>query len=113
MRQALPARRRCETYKAQIGGQSVYVTLGRYDDGALGEVFLDVNKVGTTLKGFAIALGRTISLALQHGASAFEVAGTLKGIDFEPNGEVQNGVVSYATSIVDYVAQLLEGSYDN
>lgn len=112
-RQALPDRRSSWTQKARVGGQSVHLNMGEYSDGSLGEIFLDMHKTGTAVRGFTSALARLFSVALQHGVPLIVLVKTLEGIDFPPQGEVQGeGVaVTEAKSILDWVVRELAAAY--
>ena len=112
MRKPLPDRRHSWTQKAHIGGQTLYVGFGEYEDRSLGEIFIDASKQGTFLRGVLGALARSISLALQCGATADELANALRGLDFPPNGPVIGSpVVSKASSLVDWIAAEVDAVY--
>lgn len=105
--------RRCSwTQKVKMGGQTFYATFGEYDDGTLGEVFIDASKQGTFLRGILGAFARSISLALQCGATSNEVVKMLRGLDFPPNGPVMGTpVMQETTSLVDWIAAEIEAVY--
>lgn len=112
MREPLPARRRNWTQHAHIGGQSVYLTVGEYPDGRPGEIFLDISRQGTLLRGIMGTLARSVSIALQFGASVETVAAMLRGIDYPPNGPVSGSdAVQECISLTDWVARELEARY--
>ncbi len=111
-RERLPARRKGYTQKAVVGGHKVYLRTGEYDDGRLGEIFVDMHKEGAALRillnNFAIA----ISLGLQYGVPLEEYVDAFTFTRFEPAGPVQgNDSIKYATSILDYVFRELAVSY--
>lgn len=111
-REHLPARRRGFTDKARLGGQTFYLRTGEYEDGRLGEVFIDLAGAGSTLDGFANALAKMVSIALQFGAPLAEVVEALMGIRFEPSGFVElHDEIKQATSIPDFVGRDLAISY--
>lgn len=107
----LPARRRCETVTATLGGHKLHVSLGYYPDGRLGEVFVAMDKVGSFSRAMLDTLGRALSRSLQHGATAEEVRDMLCGVEFDPAGTV-GGVpgVKKASSVVDLVGQVVGGT---
>ena len=79
-RTALPALRPCTRQHAHVGGHSVFVEVGHYPDGGLGEVRVELHKEGATLRGFADALAGVLSVALQHGVPIEELVEPLVGI---------------------------------
>lgn len=112
MRKRLPERRRSWTQKVRIENQPLYVTFGEYEDGRLGELFIDASKQGTMFRGVLDALARCISLALQCGATAEEVVHTLRGMNFPPNGPILGSQVAVeASSLADWLAQEIQGYY--
>lgn len=112
MREPLPDRRRSWTQRVQIAGQTVYLCVGEYADGRPGEVWIDVAKQGTFLRGVMSALARTISIALQCGANVDVIVHSLKGGCYPPDGIVTGSdIVSEATSVTDWVASELEARY--
>lgn len=112
MRQPLPDRRRSWTQKVKIGGQTCYLTVGEYDDGRPGEIFFDVARAGTFIRGVMGDLARTISLALQCGAPVDTVIYMLRGADYPPCGIVEGSPnVKSAESITDWIASELEAVY--
>jgi ribonucleoside-diphosphate reductase alpha chain len=111
-RESLPPRRRGETQKARVGGQTVYWRTGEYPDGRLGEVFIDLAGAGSTLDGFANSLAKIASIALQFGAPPEKVVDALLGVRFEPSGHVElHDRVKWCASIVDLVARDLGIAY--
>ena len=112
-REPLPSRRKGETQKARVGGQTVYWRTGEYPDGRLGEIFIDLAGAGSTLDGFANCLAKIASIALQFGAPVSEVVDALLGIRFEPAGHVElHDRIKWCTSIVDLAARDLAITYD-
>lgn len=113
MREPLPDRRRSWTQKVRIEGQTCYLTVGEYDDGRPGEIFIDVSKAGTFIKGIIGQLARSVSIALQCGADLPTVLHMLRGHDYPPHGTVEGDFssVSVCTSVMDWVAGELEGAY--
>ncbi len=110
-RKLLPTRRHSWTQKARVGNQSLHLTCGEYEDGSLGEVFLDVSKRGTTLRALFETVATLFSQALQYGCP-LEVLLDNFTIDFPPSGIVKGcEEVEEAKSILDFVAQLLRNVY--
>lgn len=112
MRKPLPARRRSWTQKVKIAGQTFYLNCGEYEDGTLGEVFIDAHKEGTFARGILSALARMISIALQCWAPVADVVKAMRHLNFPPQGEVVGSpTVSKALSLCDWIALELEGVY--
>lgn len=112
-REPLPDRRGGFTQKVHVGGQTLYLRTGNYDDGALGEFFLNLSKSGTTLQGFASALAIAVSIGLQHGVPLDKYVRALRFMAFPPSGDVTGSgtAVRKCSSIPDYVMQELEAAY--
>lgn len=112
MRRFLPARRRNWTQSVTVGGQRVYLCVGEYEDGRPGEIFVDVSKQGTFLRGVMGALARMVSIALQCGAEVGIVAHALRGLHYPPNGPVVgSSVVKECDSVTDWIAAELGARY--
>jgi ribonucleoside-diphosphate reductase alpha chain len=111
-RERLPDRRKGYTQKAEVGGHKVYLRTGEYDDGRLGEIFIDMHKEGAALRSFINNFAIAVSLGLQYGVPLEEYVDAFTFTRFEPAGPVQgNDSIKYATSIVDYVFRELAVSY--
>jgi ribonucleoside-diphosphate reductase alpha chain len=111
-REKLPGRRKGYTQKAIVGGHKVYLRTGEYDDGRLGEIFIDMHKEGATLRSLLNNFAIAISLGLQYGVPLDEYVEAFTFTRFEPAGPVQgNDVIKNATSILDYVFRELAISY--
>jgi ribonucleoside-diphosphate reductase alpha chain len=111
-RRRLPQRRRGYTQKAIVGGHKVYLRTGEFEDGALGEIFIDMHKEGSSFRslmdGFAIA----ISLGLQYGVPLDDFVDAFTFTRFEPSGLVEgNDAIKMATSVIDYLFRELAVSY--
>ncbi|MAR79336.1 MAG: ribonucleoside-diphosphate reductase, adenosylcobalamin-dependent [Rhodospirillaceae bacterium] len=111
-RTKLPQRRKGYTQKATVGGHKVYLRTGEFEDGSLGEVFIDMHKEGSAFRslmdGFAIA----ISLGLQYGVPLEEFVDAFTFTRFEPSGMVEgNDAIKMATSVLDYLFRELAVSY--
>jgi ribonucleoside-diphosphate reductase alpha chain len=112
VRRRLPARRRCTTYKAIVGGVKVFFTTGEYEDGTLGEVFIDLQKEGATLGALMNCFAILVSICLQHGVPLSRLVERFTGVTFEPSGPVQgHPTITEATSLVDYVFRALDAAY--
>lgn len=107
-RRALPTTRSSITHKFNVGGHEGYLTIGLYDDGTPGEIFIKISKAGSALSGMCQAFCRAFSLAIQHGLTITEATARFKGMRFEPMGATSNPDIPEAESIVDYVAKFLE-----
>jgi ribonucleoside-diphosphate reductase alpha chain len=111
-REKLPARRKGYTQKAVVGGHKVYLRTGEYEDGRLGEIFVDMHKEGAALRSLLNNFAIAISLGLQYGVPLDEYVDAFTFTRFEPQGPVQgNDTIKYATSILDYVFRELAISY--
>jgi len=111
-RERLPARRKGYTQKAVVGGHKVYLRTGEYDDGRLGEIFIDMHKEGAALRSFINNFAIAVSLGLQYGVPLDEYVDAFTFTRFEPSGPVQgNDTIKFATSILDYVFRELAVSY--
>lgn len=115
-RKVLPNRRKSWTQKVTIrdqrGDQTFYLTCGEYDDGTLGEVWIEAHKEGTFSRGVLGALGRMVSISLQSGGDVRDVVKSLRHLNFPPNGEVIGSRnVTKAASVADWVAQEIQAEY--
>ncbi|MBK8379687.1 MAG: vitamin B12-dependent ribonucleotide reductase [Nitrospira sp.] len=111
-RRSLPARRSGYTQKAIIGGHKLYLRTGEYEDGTLGEIFLDMHKEGAAFRSLMNNFAIAISLGLQHGVPLEEFVEAFVFTRFEPNGPVKlNDRIKMATSIIDYIFRELAITY--
>lgn len=119
-RRRLPETRESVAYvlrlrHADVNGASVetnvYIHVGLYEDGAPGEVFLQGDRLGSTLRGLLDALAVSISLGLQYGVPLASYTAKLRGMRFEPAGSTNHPDIRIATSIVDAVARWLDGRF--
>ena len=111
-RERMPDRRKGYTQKAVVGGHKVYLRTGEYDDGRLGEIFIDMHKEGAALRSFINNFAIAVSLGLQYGVPLDEYVDAFTFTRFEPAGPVQgNNSIKFATSILDYVFRELAVSY--
>ena len=107
IRRKLPEERQAITHKFDIQGHEGYITVGLYEDGTPGELFLVMAKEGSTISGFADAFAQAISYALQYGVPLNVLADKFSHMRFEPSGMTKNPQVRFAKSIVDYVFRWL------
>jgi ribonucleoside-diphosphate reductase alpha chain len=111
-REKMPDRRKGYTQKAVVGGHKVYLRTGEYDDGRLGEIFIDMHKEGAALRSIINNFAIAVSLGLQYGVPLDEYVDAFTFTRFEPSGPVQgNDSIKYATSMLDYIFRELAVSY--
>ena len=111
-RRRLPDRRAGYTQKARIGNHKIYLRTGEYEDGTLGEIFLDMHKEGAAFRSMTNCFAIAVSLGLQHGVPLDEFVDAFLFTRFEPNGVVQgNPHIKMSTSIIDYIFRELAITY--
>jgi ribonucleoside-diphosphate reductase alpha chain len=111
-REKLPSRRKGYTQKAIVGGHKVYLRTGEYEDGTLGEIFIDMHKEGAGFRAMMNNFAIAISVGLQYGVPLDEFVDAFTFTRFEPAGMVQgNDSIKNATSILDYLFRELAVSY--
>jgi ribonucleoside-diphosphate reductase alpha chain len=111
-RKKLPSRRTGYTQKASIGGQKVYLRTGEYEDGMLGELFIDMHKEGAAFRSMMNNFAIAVSIGLQYGVPLEEYVDAFTFTRFEPSGMVDgNEMVKMATSVIDYIFRELAISY--
>jgi ribonucleoside-diphosphate reductase alpha chain len=103
VRRKLPDERHAITHKFDIAGHEGYITVGLFEDGTPGEIFLVMAKEGSTISGFADAFAQAISYALQYGVPLQDLVDKFSHVRFEPSGMTRNPEVRFAKSIVDYI----------
>ena len=108
MRRRLPDERRALTHHFSIAGQDGYLTVGVYEDGLPGEIFITMAKQGSTISGLMDAFATVVSLALQHNVPLSVLCEELSHMRFEPSGWSGNPKIGYAKSLMDYIARWLE-----
>jgi ribonucleoside-diphosphate reductase alpha chain len=106
-RRRLPDERHSITHKFSVGGQSGYITVGLYEDGTPGEIFMFMQKTGSTLRGIMDVLGVSLSWNLQYGVPLEELIRKLTYVRFEPAGMTGNKEIPIAKSIFDYIGRWL------
>ncbi|MBO9729189.1 MAG: vitamin B12-dependent ribonucleotide reductase [Chitinophaga sp.] len=110
-RQALPSKRGGFTQKANVGGQVIFVRTGEYNDGTLGEIFIDLAKEGSTLRSLMNCFAIAVSIGLQYGVPLEEFVDKFIFTRFEPAGMVDHPNIKSATSLIDYIFRVLGYEY--
>jgi ribonucleoside-diphosphate reductase alpha chain len=111
-RRRLPDRRKGYTQKAIVGGHKVYLRTGEYEDGKLGEIFIDMHKEGAAFRAMMNNFAIAISIGLQYGVPLEEFVEAFTFTRFEPSGMVEgNNAIKMSTSILDYIFRELAISY--
>ena len=111
MRRKLPDERQAITHKFDIAGHEGYITVGLFEDGQPGEIFLVMAKEGSTISGFADAFAQAISYALQYGVPLQALVDKFSHVRFEPSGMTRNPEIRFAKSIVDYIFRWLASKF--
>jgi ribonucleoside-diphosphate reductase alpha chain len=106
-RRKLPAERDSITHKFSIGGHEGYLTVGKYEDGAPGEIFIKMAKEGSTLSGIMDAFALSVSISLQYGVPLKALCDKFVNSRFEPSGYTGNPEIRFAKSVVDYIGRWL------
>ncbi len=106
-RRRLPVERTAITHRFDIAGQEGYLTVGLYEDGQPGEIFLKMAKEGSTVSGLVDTFATTVSVALQYGVPLRDLVNKFAHVRFEPSGFTGNPEIPIAKSIVDYVFRYL------
>jgi ribonucleoside-diphosphate reductase alpha chain len=107
LRKKLPDERRAITHKFSVGGHEGYLTVGLYENGQPGEIFITMAKEGSTVSGLMDSFATAISLALQYGVPLKVLADKLSHTRFEPSGWTNNPEIGYAKSVMDYIFRWL------
>ncbi|HUC53767.1 MAG TPA: vitamin B12-dependent ribonucleotide reductase [Candidatus Cybelea sp.] len=110
-REKMPYERASVTHKFSVGGHEGYITVGMYDDGRPGEVFIKMAKEGSTLSGVMDGLALTISLGLQYGVPMKVFVDKLLNTRFEPSGITANPNIRFVSSVLDYIARWMGGRF--
>jgi ribonucleoside-diphosphate reductase alpha chain len=111
IRERLPRRRLSKTFKFRVADCEGYVTVGEYDDGRPGEVFMKVSKQGSTLSGIMDAFAISVSIGLQHGVPLATLVGKYTNMRFEPAGMTDDPELRIASSLLDYIFRRLAVEY--
>ena len=113
-RKRLPWKRRGFTQKAKVGGQTLFVRTGEYNDGTLGEIFIDMHREGATFRSLMNCFSIAVSIGLQYGVPLEEYVSKFTFTRFEPSGMVEGHPnIKNSTSIIDYIFRLLGFEYLN
>jgi len=110
-RRKLPDERHAITHKFSIAGHEGYITVGMYEDGKPGEIFLVMAKEGSTISGLMDAFATSISMALQYGVPLEALVEKFSHVRFEPSGFTKNPEVPYAKSLTDYIFRWLASKF--
>ncbi len=110
-RRKLPNERSSLTHKFSIGGHEGYITVGMYEDGTPGEIFIKMAKEGSTLSGFMDGFALSVSIGLQYGVPLKALVDKFVHSRFEPSGFTGNPEIPYAKSVLDYIARWLGGKF--
>jgi ribonucleoside-diphosphate reductase alpha chain len=110
-RRKLPDERHAITHKFSIAGHEGYITVGMYEDGTPGEIFLVMAKEGSTISGLMDAFATSISMALQYGVPLEALVEKFSHVRFEPSGFTKNPEIPYAKSITDYIFRWLASKF--
>src|SRR5207344_2782319 len=111
IRRKLPDERKAITHKFDIAGHEGYITVGLFEDGQPGEIFLVMAKEGSTISGFADAFAQAISYALQYGVPLQALVDKFSHVRFEPSGMTRNAEIRFAKSIVDYIFRWMASKF--
>ncbi len=110
-RKKLPSRRAGITQEARVGGQKIYLRTGEYEDGSLGEIFIDMHKEGAAYRSIMNCFAIAISLGLQYGVPIEELVEVFTFTRFEPQGPVDHPNIKFATSVIDFIFRCLGLEY--
>jgi len=111
VRRRLPEERHSLTHKFEIQGHEGYVTVGLYDDGTPGEIFLKMAKEGSTISGMMDAFALQTSMALQYGVPLRTMVNKFSHVRFEPSGFTKNPEIPIAKSLIDYIFRWLASRF--
>jgi len=111
IRRKLPDERQALTHKFDIAGHEGYITVGLFENGQPGEIFLVMAKEGSTISGFADAFAQAISYALQYGVPLQALVDKFSHVRFEPSGMTRNPEIRFAKSIVDYIFRWMASKF--
>ena len=111
LRRKLPSERSSITHKFSIGGHEGYITVGMYESGEPGEIFIKMAKEGSTLSGFMDGFALSVSIGLQYGVPLKALVDKFINTRFEPAGYTGHPAIPYAKSVLDYIARWLGGRF--
>src|SRR5947209_13388073 len=106
-REKMPVERASVTHKFSVGGNEANITVGMYEDGRPGEIFIKMSKEGSTLSGVMDGLALTVSLGLQYGVPLKVFVDKLVNTRFEPSGITANPIIRFVSSLLHYLASWL------
>ena len=106
-RRRLPDERKSITHKFKIGSHAGFITVGLYDEGTPGEIFITLSKEGSTLRGMLDAFATSVSIGLQYGVPLKTLVSKFSHVRFEPSGFTQNANIRVAKSVIDYIFRWL------
>ncbi len=107
LRRRLPDTRNATTHKFDVGGHEGYITVGLYDDGSPGEIFIRMAKEGSTIGGLMDTIATLVSVSLQYGVPVESLVRKFEHVRFEPSGMTRNPEIPFAKSLVDYIFRWL------
>ena len=107
----MPSERQSITHKFSIGGHEGYITVGMYETGEPGEIFIKMAKEGSTLSGFMDGFALSVSIGLQYGVPLKALVDKFINTRFEPAGYTGHPAIPYAKSVLDYIARWLGGRF--
>ena len=110
-RRKLPSERQSITHKFSVGGHEGYITVGMYEDGTPGEIFIKMAKEGSTLSGFMDGFALSVSIGLQYGVPLRALVDKFVNTRFEPSGYTGHKSIPYAKSVLDYIGRWLGGHF--
>ncbi len=110
-RKRLPGKRKGFTQKAKVGGHTIFVRTGEYDDATLGEIFIDMHKEGASFRSLLNCFAIAVSIGLQYGVPLDEYVEKFIFTRFEPSGMVEHPNIKNSTSVIDYIFRLLALEY--
>jgi len=110
-RRKLPSERQSLTHKFSVGGHEGYITVGMYEDGTPGEIFIKMSKEGSTLSGFMDGFALSVSIGLQYGVPLKALVDKFINTRFEPSGYTGHKEIPYAKSVLDYIGRWLGGKF--
>ena len=111
MRRKLPDERQSITHKFSVGGHEGYITVGLYDDGTPGELFIRMAKEGSTISGLMDSFATAVSMTLQYGVPLQVLVDKFQHVRFEPSGWTGNSKIPYAKSVMDYLFRWLGSKF--
>jgi len=107
LRRRLPDTRKALTHKFDVAGHEGYITVGLYNDGSPGEVFITMAKEGSTIGGLMDTIATLVSVSLQYGVPVESLVRKFEHVRFEPSGMTRNSDIPFAKSLVDYIFRWL------